>query len=62
MSMARRFHGKPVMRLIVSVPTDTVNEVDTLMKLTRHHPARGNRAELVRLVNSASTKLLQLVD
>ncbi len=49
MSMARRFNGKPIMRLIVSVPTDTVNEVDTLMKLARHHPARGNRAEFVRL-------------
>lgn len=49
MSMARRFNGAPVMRLIVSVPTDTVNEVDTLMKLARHHPAHGNRAEFVRL-------------
>ena len=49
MSMARRFHGKPVMRLIVSVPTTTVREVDHLLRLNRHHPARGNRAEFVRL-------------
>jgi metal-responsive CopG/Arc/MetJ family transcriptional regulator len=49
MSMARRFHGKPVMRLIVSVPVQVVAEVDTLLKLNRHHPARGNRAEFVRL-------------
>ena len=35
MSMARRFHGKPVMRLIVSVPTSTVREVDHLLKLNR---------------------------
>ncbi len=49
MSMARRFNGKPVMRLIVSVPIDTVSEVDSLLKLNRRHPARGNRAEYVRL-------------
>lgn len=49
MSMARRFNGKAVMRLIVSVPTDTVKEVDALMKLNRLHPARGNRSEFVRL-------------
>lgn len=49
MSMARRFHGKPVMRLIVSVPDDVVQQVDSLLKLARNHPARGNRAEFVRL-------------
>lgn len=49
MSMARRFHGKPVTRLIVSVPDDVVAAVDRLLKLARHHPARGNRAEFVRL-------------
>ena len=49
MSMARRFHGQPVTRLIVSVPVDVVAEVDNLLKLARKHPARGNRAEFVRL-------------
>jgi metal-responsive CopG/Arc/MetJ family transcriptional regulator len=49
MSMARRFHGKPVMRLIVSVPDEVVQRVDNLLKLNRRHPARGNRAEFVRL-------------
>lgn len=49
MSMTRRFHGQPVTRLIVSVPDDLVAEVDRLLKLTRDHPARGNRAEFVRL-------------
>ena len=49
MSMARRFHGKPVTRLIVSVLTDTVKQVDILLKINRRHPAQGNRAEFVRL-------------
>lgn len=49
MSMARRFHGQPVMRLIVSVPDETVKRVDSLLKNNRRHPARGNRAEFVRL-------------
>jgi hypothetical protein len=48
MSMCRRFNSEPVMRLIVSVPTATVAEVDRLLRLTRH-PARGCRAEFVRL-------------
>jgi metal-responsive CopG/Arc/MetJ family transcriptional regulator len=49
MSMARRFKGQPVTRLIVSVPVDLVALVDGLLKLNRRHPARGNRAEFVRL-------------
>lgn len=49
MSMARRFRGLPVSRLIVSVPDDLVAAVDSLLRLARHHPARGNRAEFVRL-------------
>lgn len=49
MSMARRFHGQPVTRLIVSVPVDVVAEVDSLLRQARNHPARGNRAEFVRL-------------
>jgi len=48
MSMCRRFHGWPVLRLIVSVPKDTVSEVDALLR-KRQHPARGCRAEFVRL-------------
>lgn len=52
MSMARRFRGQPVTRLIVSVPVDVVAEVDSLLKQTRNHPARGNRAEYVRLAIS----------
>ena len=49
MSMARRFHGNPVMRLIVSVPDDLVEQVDSLLKMARGHPAGGNRSEFVRL-------------
>jgi hypothetical protein len=49
MTMARRFKGQPVTRLIVSVPVDVVALVDRLLALNRRHPARGNRAEFVRL-------------
>lgn len=49
MSMARRFKDQPVTRLIVSVPVEVVQTVDALLKLNRRHPARGNRAEFVRL-------------
>jgi hypothetical protein len=49
MSMARRFKGQPVTRLIVSVPVEVVGLVDRLLTLNRRHPARGNRAEFVRL-------------
>lgn len=49
MSMARRFKGQPVTRLIVSVPVDLVQAVDMVLTLNRRHPARGNRAEFVRL-------------
>lgn len=51
MSMCRRFHGKPVNRLIVSVPLDVVETVDRLLR-QRSHPARGCRAEFVRLAIS----------
>lgn len=47
MSMCRRFNGAPVVRLIVSVPAEMVAMVDSL--LTGPHPARGCRAEFVRL-------------
>ncbi len=56
MSMARRFHGQPVTRLIVSVPVDVVAEVDKLLKLARKHPAQGNRAEFVRLAIAEKLK------
>lgn len=48
MSMCRRFKGAPVMRLIVSVPTETVARVKALLS-NRQHPSRGCRAEFVRL-------------
>lgn len=48
MSMCRRFSGAPVVRLIVSVPAVAVAEVDRLISAQRH-PARGCRAEFVRL-------------
>lgn len=48
MSMRRRFFGAAVMRLIVSVPADTVAQVDNLLSM-RRHSARGCRAEFVRL-------------
>ena len=48
MSMCRRFFGAAVMRLIVSVPADIVAQVDNLLSI-RRHPARGCRAEFVRL-------------
>lgn len=47
MSMCRRFNGAPVVRVIVSVPADMVAMVDCL--LAGPHPARGCRAEFVRL-------------
>ena len=48
MSMCRRFHGARVLRLIVSVPAATVASVDNLLA-NRRHPAKGCRAEFVRL-------------
>lgn len=50
MSMCRRFEGAPVRRLIVSVPVETVREVDDLItgRWYQTHPARGCRAEFVR--------------
>ena len=56
MSMARRFHGVPVSRLIVSVPIVLVAQVDAMLRppwdLSKphpRHPACGCRAEFVRL-------------
>lgn len=58
MSMNRRFEGVPVTRLIVSVPADVVAGVDRLIdaRFGISHPARGCRAEFVRL---ALTEKLQ---
>ena len=47
MTMARRYNGAAVRRLIVSVPVAEVDAVDELIRWK--HPARGNRAEFVRL-------------
>lgn len=47
MSMARRFHGAPVRRLIISVPLDVVQQIDAVAR--GKHPARGNRSEFLRL-------------
>lgn len=47
MSMCRRFNGAKVNRLIVSVPVADVGLIDELIRY--RHPARGNRAEFVRL-------------
>lgn len=48
-TLCRRFNGRAVTRLIVSVPTDVVAEVDRLLAELPGHPARGCRSEFVRL-------------
>ena len=49
MTMCRRFKGRPVARLIVSIPADIVATVDLLLARAPNHPARGCRSEFVRL-------------
>ena len=49
MTMCRRFNGRPVARLIVSMPADMVVTVDLLLARMPDHPARGCRSEFVRL-------------
>ena len=49
MMMCRRFKGRPVARLIVSMPADMVVTVDLLLARLPDHPARGCRSEFVRL-------------
>ena len=53
MGFRRKFHGHPVVRLIVSVPVEVVEEVDDAIGYGkpwgRNHPARRNRSEFVRL-------------
>ena len=46
-TMCRRFHGAPIVRLIVTVPADKVAEIDRL--IGGEHLAHGCRAEFVRL-------------
>ncbi|WP_283147599.1 hypothetical protein [Silvimonas soli] len=51
MSKLRRFNGQAVTRLIVSVPLDTLMQIDALIGYPYggKHPAKGNRSEFVRL-------------
>jgi hypothetical protein len=52
MSKLRRFHGKPVSRLIVSVTVETVRSIDALIEFRYpgpKHAAEGNRSEFIRL-------------
>jgi len=47
-TLRRQFHGKPVERLIASVPTTIVNRVRALIA-RRSHPAQGSISEFIRL-------------
>ena len=57
MGFRRKFYGQPVVRLIVSVPVEIVEEVDELIghcpghwrPFGGTHPARSNRSEFIRL-------------
>jgi metal-responsive CopG/Arc/MetJ family transcriptional regulator len=49
MTMCRRFKGRTVARVIVSMPTDMVAVLDKLLGDQPRHPARGCRSEYVRL-------------
>ena len=49
MSMCRRFKGEPVVRLIVTMPTDRAAAMDQLLTEQPRHPARGCRSEFLRL-------------
>lgn len=56
MSKNRLFRGAPTVRLITSVEASTVARIDELINYPfggypygSRHPARGNRAEFVRL-------------
>jgi hypothetical protein len=49
MSMCRRFKGKPVTRLIVTMPADLVAAIDQILAARPTHPARGCRSEFLRL-------------
>lgn len=56
MSLCRHFHGEPVTRLIASVPTELVQQIDALLREDRQHPARRCRSEYVRLALSEKLK------
>jgi metal-responsive CopG/Arc/MetJ family transcriptional regulator len=49
MTLCRHFHGEPVERLIASVPTALVEQIDALLWENRQHPARRCRSEFIRL-------------
>jgi hypothetical protein len=49
MTMCRRFKGKPVTRLIVTMPADLVAAIDQILSARPTHPARGCRSEFLRL-------------
>ncbi len=47
--MCRRFKGRPVSRVIATVPDDVLQQIDRLLMQHPAHPARGCMAEFVRL-------------
>lgn len=49
MTMCRRFNGKPVVRLIVTMPADMVAVLDRLLAEQPRHAARACRSEFLRL-------------
>lgn len=53
MTLCRRFNGAPIMRVIMSVPADTVAEVDRVAQ-----GARLCRAEFVRLAIAEKLDLM----
>lgn len=55
MTLCRRFNGVPIMRVIVSVPVDTVAEVDRLIAADG---GRVCRAEFVRQAIAARLDLM----
>jgi hypothetical protein len=48
-TMCRRFNGRPVARLIVTMPAEMVAALDKLLVTMPCHPARGCRSEFLRL-------------
>lgn len=56
MTLCRHFHGEPVTRLIASVPTELVQQIDALLWENRQHPARRCRSEFLRLALAEKLK------
>ena len=56
MSLCRHFHGEPNERLIASVPTALVEQIDALLWENRDHPARRCRSEFIRLALAEKLK------